>query len=134
MIALHGGDARVVDEPQRLPRARRKLPVTAASGGYVRDIDALCLGQVATRLGAGRQRAEDRVDPRVGIELSVERGSAVGAGDVLALVHCGSGALDNGLLQRVAGAFRIGASPPRPRARVLERRGPARSPREGSPP
>ncbi len=38
IIRQQGGDARVVDEPARLPRAKAKRDVTAASGGYVATV------------------------------------------------------------------------------------------------
>ena len=35
IIRQQGGDARVVDEPQRLPQARAKLDVVSAAAGFV---------------------------------------------------------------------------------------------------
>lgn len=36
---------------------------------YIKDIDALKLGLCALKLGAGRQRKEDKIDYAVGIQL-----------------------------------------------------------------
>ena len=38
-------------------------------------------------LGAGRQHANDDVDPAVGVELLVQEGDAVEAGQPLATIH-----------------------------------------------
>jgi pyrimidine-nucleoside phosphorylase len=87
MVEAHGGDPRVIDAPEHLPRARHRVTVTAPRDGFVRDVDALRLGLLAVELGAGRRRAEDRVDPAVGIELAVRVGERVSKGDPLAWLH-----------------------------------------------
>ncbi len=121
MVEAHGGDPRVVDDVRRLPRARRRVEVTAARGGVVQRIDALELGLVAVALGAGRTRADQVVDPGVGIELAAKPGVAVSRGERLATLWVNAGARTEPLAARVRRAFTLGARAPESGAIVLER-------------
>ena len=115
MVEAQGGDPGVADHPGRLPRAMVRAPVRAATDGTVLAIDAEAIGQAAMVLGAGRARAEDRVDPAAGLILERKVGDAVGRGETLAVVHTsGPRMVEEGIL-RVAAAYRIGAgTPPKP--------------------
>jgi pyrimidine-nucleoside phosphorylase len=85
-VALQGGDVRVIDDVDRLPRAPRTHTLRAQTTGRVSRIDAGLIGRAATVLGAGRARKEDRVDPGVGIILDRKIGDEIQRGDRLATV------------------------------------------------
>lgn len=87
IILAQGGDGRVVDEPSRLPQARLQVPLTAPVDGHVSDVDAMGVALAALRLGAGRARAEDKVDPAVGVSGLVKMGERVPAGSPLCVIH-----------------------------------------------
>jgi thymidine phosphorylase len=87
IVAAQGGDARVVDEPSRLPQARIKVPLMAARAGFVVDVDAMGVALATLRLGAGRARAEDRVDPAVGVSDLVKIGEPIASGAPWCVVH-----------------------------------------------
>lgn len=87
IIIAQGGDGRVVDEPGRLPQARHQVPLAAPADGYVTDVDAMGVALAALRLGAGRARAEDKVDPAVGVSGLVKMGERVSAGSPLCVIH-----------------------------------------------
>jgi pyrimidine-nucleoside phosphorylase len=120
MIALHGGDARVVEDPSRLPRARHRLPIPSPRTGYVQAIEAHALGELAVALGAGRTRADQAIDPRVGIELCVQRGSAVQRGEPLGFLHLSRRSREAVYVAAALRAFDIGRARPRARRRVIE--------------
>jgi pyrimidine-nucleoside phosphorylase len=121
MVKAHGGDARMVRDPSRLPRAPRKIAVLAPKSGIVRSIDPFELGSIAIALGAGRTRADQAVDPAAGIELTVQRGDRVKKGAPLAWLHAGNRVKLAQLLQRTQSAFELGKNAkPRPNL-VLER-------------
>ncbi|HVU35228.1 MAG TPA: thymidine phosphorylase [Opitutaceae bacterium] len=87
LIAAQGGDAAVVDEPSRLPRAAFREPIRASRSGVVTEVDAMTVALAALRLGAGRAKAEDGIDPAVGITELAKIGERVESGGVLAVVH-----------------------------------------------
>jgi pyrimidine-nucleoside phosphorylase len=120
MIAAHGGDPRVVGEPDRLPRSKSQHVVSAPRAGFVSNIDALALGQLSVAMGAGRTRADQRIDPRVGIVLSSRRGAWVDKGQPLARLHLSTRARTEEWGRAALAAFEIGDVRPRQRVRVLE--------------
>jgi pyrimidine-nucleoside phosphorylase len=91
IVAAQGGDARVIDDPQSvLPRATQQVPLLAARAGIVQDVDAMEVALAALKLGAGRARAEDAVDPAVGITALVKVGESIERGQPLAMIHANS--------------------------------------------
>jgi pyrimidine-nucleoside phosphorylase len=87
MVIAQGGDPRVVDDPSRLPQARLKISLTTPHAGFVRDVNAMGVALAALRLGAGRAKASDRIDPTVGISALVKVGERVEAGAPLCVIH-----------------------------------------------
>jgi thymidine phosphorylase len=87
MIAVQGGDARVVDQPERLPQAKFKVALAAPRAGFVQDVDAMGVALAALRLGAGRVKAADGVDHAVGFSELVKVGERVAAGSPLGVIH-----------------------------------------------
>lgn len=91
LVAAHGGNPAVCDDPLAvLPQAEVVQPLRAWQSGVVASMDALQVGMAAVHLGAGRNRAEDHVDPSVGFVLAKKPGDRVEAGEVLAWVHAAS--------------------------------------------
>jgi pyrimidine-nucleoside phosphorylase len=120
IIEAQGGDPRVVDEPDRLPRAPTVLSVKASASGYVHRIDALEIGLTGVALGAGRTRADQDIDPAVGIVLVKKRGDRVARGDTLAELHVSSKAGTQPLRDRVEAAFELKPRSPSVQPLVLE--------------
>jgi pyrimidine-nucleoside phosphorylase/thymidine phosphorylase len=119
-VRLHGGDARVIDDTSRLPRARREHVLRAPRAGYVDTVDAGLLGRGATLLGAGRLRKEDHVDPGVGITLHAKRGARLARGEALCTVRYTDEARFRAARLQLEAAFRIGARAPARTPLVLE--------------
>lgn len=82
-IEAQGG----VFDSSRLPLAPVITEVTAESAGWVSRVDARIVGQAVVDLGGGRQRKEDVIDPAVGVEVLVEVGDKVEAGQPGFRVH-----------------------------------------------
>ena len=53
-LSAQGGDASVVDDPEKLPQAKYKIELEAKEVGYVSEIVADEVGTAAMLLGAGR--------------------------------------------------------------------------------
>lgn len=87
MIALQGGNQRVIDNPKLLPQARMTTEVRSASTGYISSMQCEQIGTACVILGGGRERKEDAVDPAVGIVLHKKVGDAVNADEPLATIH-----------------------------------------------
>jgi pyrimidine-nucleoside phosphorylase len=113
MIRAHGGDPRVVDDPERLPRARVKALILSPKSGYVVSIDPLALGLLSVELGAGRRRAEDPVEPGVGLELAVQVGARIERGKPLGWIHARDRASATSAQEQFIEAFRFSTHPPR---------------------
>jgi pyrimidine-nucleoside phosphorylase len=115
-IQAQGGDP----DPDRLPAAPVVRPVAAGASGYVQAIAATRVGLAALRLGAGRLRKDEAIDPSVGVVCLRKRGDEVTAGDVIAEVHAADedGAL--AAVDEVAACYTVDASPPDPVPTVLE--------------
>lgn len=120
VVKAQGGDPRAVDEPDRLPRAPVVVDVAAPRAGYVAGIDALALGLTGVAMGAGRTRADQAVDPAVGIVIKAQVGEKVGKGEPLAELHLAHGADAESFRARVRDAWTIGAGKPRARPLVLD--------------
>jgi pyrimidine-nucleoside phosphorylase len=120
IIRLQGGDAGVVDDPSRLPRAKNKATAITMKEGYVTSIRCEQVGVASMLLGGGREKKEDSIDPAVGIVLEKKVGDRVLAGSVLCTIHYNSDERKGEALILLADSFVIGAvAPP---ARPLVRR------------
>jgi pyrimidine-nucleoside phosphorylase len=120
VIEQQGGDPKVVDDPSRMPVAPRSHLIRAARGGFVTEVRAGAVGVGAAVLGAGRERAEDRVDHGVGVGVLVRPGDPVQAGDpVLDVTYRDAHRLGDAL-PLLEDAVHIGDRPPAPGELVLE--------------
>jgi pyrimidine-nucleoside phosphorylase len=113
MVEAQGGDTSIVDHPGRLPMARHRSTVGAAAAGYIADIDALEVGRIAVTLGAGRLKAEDRVDHSVGIEFLKKKGRRVRKGEPVAVVYAGSPSSGRRSARLLKNAIRISSRKPK---------------------
>lgn len=90
LIEIQGGDPEIVDNTDRLPRAKYHMEVKSKSEGYVSSIDAESIGISAMLLGAGRKTKEDKIDFSAGISLKKKVGDKVAVGDILCVLHTNS--------------------------------------------
>jgi thymidine phosphorylase len=87
IIAAQHGDRRVLDDRSRLPQAPHKTDYVAAARGRIVAIDSEAVGVASLVLGGGRLRAEDGVDPRVGLHIHARLGDVVEKGQPIATLH-----------------------------------------------
>jgi pyrimidine-nucleoside phosphorylase len=121
LVAAQGGDPGVVDDPGRLPRARRVETLLAERTAYVRRIAADEVGLASVRLGAGREKKGEAIDHRTGIVLHAKVGARVERGAAFAEVHHAGRPADKLAIEQVREAFRWSARPVVPRKLVLGR-------------
>jgi pyrimidine-nucleoside phosphorylase len=87
MIEAQGGDAGVFDEPERFHKPGAMQVAEARRSGFVAEMDTTALGWAVQRLGAGREKAGEPVDPHAGIRFHARRGCHVKAGQPLATLY-----------------------------------------------
>ncbi len=119
VIEAQGGDPNVVDDPGLLPAAAQSWDVVAPVAGYVQTCDALAIGRAAVRLGAGRSRKEDDVDPAVGVSLLAKVGDRVESGQPVARVRYNDDARLADARPLLEMAWKVGGEPPTPAPLIL---------------
>jgi pyrimidine-nucleoside phosphorylase len=93
LVLAQNGDVRVVDDPDKLPKASMVEVVSAPRSGYLSEIDARIIGEAAVTLGAGRAKKDDPIDYAVGIVVYHKVGDWVKSGQPLFIVHANQSGL-----------------------------------------
>jgi pyrimidine-nucleoside phosphorylase len=120
IVKLQGGDVRAVDDPDRfLPLAKHSIEVKATASGRLAGLDARSVGKLAVRLGAGRQKAEDKVDFGAGLFLNKKRGDRVKKGDLLARLYASDAMRLEGAAEEFRAIALISARPVRVQPPVI---------------
>jgi len=92
MIAAQGGDVSVFDNPDfHKPGATYVLD--AWNNGFISEMDTTKIGWAVQRLGAGREKAGEPVDPHAGILFHARRGAQVEKGGAMATLYATNEAL-----------------------------------------
>lgn len=115
MVEAQGGDLERFDG---LPDAPEQREVRVDRSGFWNGPEARATGNAVRRLGGGRYRVEDEIDPRVGWLQLVPCGTHVKAGDPVGVVHASDSAGARAAAEAISESFRWD-SPPDPV--VLER-------------
>ena len=98
MVEAQGGNSAILTNPGLLAIADHRHEFTADRSGVVARAEARALGTAAMRLGAGREKTDDTIDPGVGLTMRVNVGDPVEAGDPLVTVwHRDDGTLQEAL-------------------------------------
>ncbi|SER81295.1 thymidine phosphorylase [Actinokineospora terrae] len=115
MITAQGGDPTAP-----LPRPTHVHTVVAETDGTLSTLDAYAIGVAAWRLGAGRARKEDPVQPAAGILCHTKPGDPVRAGDPILELHTNTPEALPAALASLEGSFTIGTTAPAPRPLVVD--------------
>lgn len=89
MVKAHGGDVGQIDDPTRLPLARKTYELVAEESGFLASMDCEAIGRMVVRLGGGRAVAQDTIDPGVGLVFHRKLGTKIKAGESIATVYSG---------------------------------------------
>jgi pyrimidine-nucleoside phosphorylase len=112
MIKAQGGDPRVVDDPSLLPRAPLIVPIHHQESGYVSAFHAEAVGLAAMRLGAGRMKKTDVIDPSAGVILRSKVSDRVEPGQLFAELHAHDGANIEEVTRLLRGSLTLTAAAP----------------------
>ncbi|QUR66567.1 thymidine phosphorylase [Mycobacterium spongiae] len=116
LVAAQGGDL-----SQPLPAGRHSDTVAAGRGGTMGNIDAKAVGMAAWRLGAGRSRRGERVQPGAGIRIHRRPGDLVTAGEVLFTLYTDTPERFTAARAELEGAWSVGDTPPPTRPLIIDR-------------
>ncbi len=94
-LSNQGGDASIVDHPEKLPQAKYQIEVPAKTAGFVSKIVADEIGIAAMILGAGRATKEDEINLAVGLMLRKKVGDPVKAGESLVTIFADQENVEN---------------------------------------
>jgi thymidine phosphorylase len=109
MVTAQGGPADFTERwPDRLPSAPVIREVPSPGDGFVTAINGEALGLAVVRLGGGRQKGGDRVNPSVGLSELAGLGEEVQAGVPLAMVHAATDAAADAAVAAVQSAYAFG--------------------------
>lgn len=105
-VKAQGGDESYIRDLSKFPIARYKAEVRSPIAGYISKINALEIGLSAMKLGAGREKKEDRIDMSAGILLNKKIGDAVKKDELLATIYTERPNYES-VLKEVYNAFEI---------------------------
>lgn len=120
-IKLQGGDARVADEPERLPKPRHSIDVASPASGYITGTDCQQFGIALAMLGGGREKKEDSIDHAVGLEFHKRIGDRVEKGESLATIRYNADARLGDAQNLIAANYFIGREPLREKRPLIRR-------------
>ena len=87
LVQAQGGDVRVIDDLNLLPKASVIKTIAAVQGGWIAGVHAREIGETVIALGGGRAKKTDSIDHSVGIIVHAKVGDHINAGDALLTIH-----------------------------------------------
>lgn len=120
MIKAQGGNPKVCDTPDLLPKAEQQLSIHSPASGFITEITTSELGMAALLLGAGRATMNDIIDPAVGIWMKKRHGDEVKKGEELAVFHVNNEKNVEQATKRFLQAFRFHSVAPAPLQTIYE--------------
>jgi pyrimidine-nucleoside phosphorylase len=119
LVEAQGGSVAAVENLESAPLPKFAMEVRSVDSGFVGAIDSFELGLTGIVLGAGREKMDDRIDPKAGILLRKKVGDAVETGDALAVFYTDRENVLSSAHGRIAKAFKISPAKPEPKRLVL---------------
>jgi thymidine phosphorylase len=116
LVAAQGGDLAAP-----LPVGACSETVTADRGGTMGDINAMAIGMTVWRLGAGRTRPGERVQPGAGIRIHRRPGEPVSAGQPLFTLYTDTPERFGAAMAELDGGWNVTETPPPRRPLIIDR-------------
>jgi pyrimidine-nucleoside phosphorylase len=112
MVEAQGGAISVFDDLKGFHQPGASEVIAAWQSGYVAEMDTTALGWAVQRLGAGREKAGEPVDPHAGIEFHAKRGAHVEKGRPFATLYATNQEMLAEPAELIRNAVAIGDAPP----------------------
>jgi pyrimidine-nucleoside phosphorylase len=112
MVSAQGGDVSVFDDLKGAHKPGATLVLEAWETGYISEMDTMELGWAVQRLGAGRVKAGEPVDPHAGIAFHARRGTLLQKGQPFATLYATSEQMLAEPVARIKAAVRFSDEAP----------------------
>ncbi|MGA7242502.1 MAG: thymidine phosphorylase [Terracidiphilus sp.] len=112
MVKAQEGDLTVFDDLKASHKPGATLVLEAWKTGYVSQMDTMELGWAVQRLGAGREKAGEPVDPHAGIDFHARRGARVEKGQPFATLYATNETMLAEPVDRIKRAIALSDEPP----------------------
>ena len=112
MVTAQGGDVSVFDNLKAAHKPGATLTLESWETGYVSEMNTMELGWAVQRLGAGRIKAGEPVDPHAGIEFHARLGAHIEKGQPFATLYATNDAMLEEPIARIKGAVRFSVEVP----------------------
>ena len=118
IVEAQGGDTKVIDDPEKLPKAKHVKKLPAPKRGYVHTIDA---GQLARGVQILAYGSGSKFDPAVGVAEMRKVGTQMKQGEALMMIHYNDEKRLKEAMDYFKAAYRLAPKRPNPAPLVVER-------------
>jgi pyrimidine-nucleoside phosphorylase len=111
IVHAQGGDIRTLEQGMQHHAPGAETVFRAPRSGYITAIDTTAAGWAVQRLGAGRSKAGEAVDPHAGLVMHAKLETPVREGEPIMTLYGANQGLFAEPLRLLAGAVQIGEEP-----------------------
>jgi len=125
-IKAQGGNDKICDNYDLLPKSRYKVELRSGKDGYVSKIDAFKIGLAAVYIGAGRIKKEDSIEHGTGFVFNKKKGDSVKKDEILVYIYTNNKKNIEEIIKRVESAIKISSNkilPPQTILYVVDKEG-----------
>ncbi len=119
LVSLQGGNTATLDKG--LPLAPTMLDWLSEKSGFLGSIDTEAVGMILVSMGGGRMRAEDSIDPSVGIRFFKQLGDTIKKGEPILRIYARNAAEASVALEGLKEAVRMAKQRPKIPKLIRER-------------
>lgn len=120
LIEAQGGDISYLESPDKFPKAKYILPVYSSENGFIKEIDAEMVGDLARYLGAGRMNDNNEIDNTSGFVFEKKIGDEIKVGEVLAYVHANDETKAISAVKNLVDAYKFSDKKVMAKSRILD--------------
>ncbi len=120
IVVAQNGDPHYLFHPEQYPTCKHTVEIKARQDGYLAMVDAYKVGLTAVLLGAGRAKAEDKIDPSAGIMVHKKAPQQVRKGEPIMTFYTDRGEILEEAERRLHEAITYSETPPPAPKMILE--------------
>ena len=118
-IKTQGGDIQYLKDPHLWEEAKYQKEIYATEDGYIHKIEAKSVGEVVVKLGAGRQKKEDRIDQQAGIIFYKKVADKVQKGEKIAKIFTNKEEVIKSAEKQLQDAIEVSKCEPKKQSTIL---------------